>query len=444
MLELLQPTNNKRRKPILDGCVLYLDGRYGGNDPATQTWYDLSGNGNDGALTNFAYNHIFSGWTGQGLQFDGTDDYVDCGKAVVPTGDFTITALCDVKSFASGFRIILGQYLVNDTGRFWFGFDRTNFGYRIGADSQTIPVQTGIRYLSMTKQGATVKLYVNGELKSTSTVANEVLQINAVVGAYDVTNGYFDGIIHNVFVYNRALSDREITQNYLATKCIMPLKHVDGAVLDLRGREGTNTPATTVWQDASGHGNNAELKNVAFTVGDGWTGDALEFDGVDSYCDCGNRASLTPNYITIDFSLTLYGLENNSGIFSKGGSSNRIYWMWIYDGNYRLKIGSGDIFSPNITPIIGERHHFTLTYDGSSVKVYVDGVLDTEMPQQTGVLVYDEIPLKLGFLTGAINGKYGHFQMYSFRIYPKALSEAEVLQNYLATVNRHLFDYSKE
>ena len=82
--------------PVMDGCVLYLDGRYGSNDPATQTWYDLSGMENDGTLNNFAY-AAGSGWTGKGLGFDGVDDYVDCGRAIVPTGDFTITALCDVK-----------------------------------------------------------------------------------------------------------------------------------------------------------------------------------------------------------------------------------------------------------------------------------------------------------------------------------------------------------
>jgi len=214
--------------PVTDGCILYLDGRYGSNDPATQTWYDLSGMGNDGTLNNFAYAGG-SGWTGKGLGFDGVDDYVDCGRAVVPTGDFTITALCDVKSFASGFRIILGQYLAGDVGRFWFGFDNNTFGYRIGDNSQTVPAQLGLQYLSMTKQGAEVKLYVNGELKNISTVASEALQANTFVGAYDATNGYFDGIIHNVFVYNRALSPREITQNYLAGRCIMPLRHIDNA-----------------------------------------------------------------------------------------------------------------------------------------------------------------------------------------------------------------------
>ena len=65
--------------PVMDGCVLYLDGRYGSNDPATQTWYDLSGMGNDGVLSNFAYAGT-SGWTGKGLGFDGVDDYVDCGR----------------------------------------------------------------------------------------------------------------------------------------------------------------------------------------------------------------------------------------------------------------------------------------------------------------------------------------------------------------------------
>jgi uncharacterized repeat protein (TIGR02543 family) len=62
--------------PILDdSCVLYLDGEIG-NYTASDTWYDLSGKGNHGTLNNFAHAEG-SGWTVEGLQFDGTDDYVE-------------------------------------------------------------------------------------------------------------------------------------------------------------------------------------------------------------------------------------------------------------------------------------------------------------------------------------------------------------------------------
>ena len=413
--------------PVIDdSCVLYLDGSTG-NAPASKTWYDLSGKGNHGTLNNFAYAEG-SGWTGQGLEFDGKSDYVDCGRAVVPEGDFTITALCDVRSFLDkgGYRTILGQYLVGDTGRFWFGFDKNTFGYRIGGDSQTVPAQTGVQYLSMIKQGTEVKLYVNGGLKSTSTVANEVLQINAVVGAYDVTNGYFDGIIHNVFVYNRALSPLEITQNYLATKSLEPLCHVGGAVLDLRGTKGTNIPLTTVWQDASGYENHGTLNNFAYAEGSGWTGQGLEFDGENDYVDC-ERAVVPEGDFTITAlcdvkSFATNGYRTILGQYLVGDTGR--FWFGFDKNTFGYRIGGDSQTVPAQTGV----QYLSMIKQGTEVKLYVNGGLKSTST------VANEV-LQINAVVGAYDVTNGYFDgiIHNVFVYNRALSPLEITQNYFAT-----------
>lgn len=55
--------------PVTDGLVAAYDFQQG--DTPT-TLYDISGNGHHGAITGAT-------WTAEGLQFDGTNDYVDVG-----------------------------------------------------------------------------------------------------------------------------------------------------------------------------------------------------------------------------------------------------------------------------------------------------------------------------------------------------------------------------
>lgn len=63
-------------EPVIDdSLVLWLNGACGKNSPATRRWVDLSGKGNHGELQNFGFGEG-SGWTGEGLEFDGVDDYV--------------------------------------------------------------------------------------------------------------------------------------------------------------------------------------------------------------------------------------------------------------------------------------------------------------------------------------------------------------------------------
>ena len=68
---------------VLEGLMTYYDGidntGTGNHDNSVNVWKDLSGNGNDGILTNFGTSSI-SGWHNNYLSFDGINDWVNCGE----------------------------------------------------------------------------------------------------------------------------------------------------------------------------------------------------------------------------------------------------------------------------------------------------------------------------------------------------------------------------
>lgn len=74
---------------VTDGLIMYLDAANPRSYPGSGTaWNDLSGNKNNGTLTN---GPTFDSGNGGSINFDGSNDYVELGNILnVGTGDFTL------------------------------------------------------------------------------------------------------------------------------------------------------------------------------------------------------------------------------------------------------------------------------------------------------------------------------------------------------------------
>ena len=87
----------------------------------------------------------------------------------------------------------------------------------------------------------------------------------------------------------------------------------------------------------------------------------------------------------------------------------------------------------------GNIHHIQAVYDGSQIKVYFDGVLEATA-SQTGNILNRNAKLFIGVgTTNATSPAYQYAwdgNIYSVKLYNKALTAAEVLQNYNATKGR--------
>jgi hypothetical protein len=170
---------------------------------------------------------------------------------------------------------------------------------------------------------------------------------------------------------------------------------------------------------------------------EGAVGEALDFDGVDDYVDCGNDDSLNiTDEITIEF--WIYPRENvqNRHVVSKGEWAAGGYWVQHADpGNVGgIYFYLDGVYQSFIVPAgsseLNNWHHFMLTYDGSAVKSYKNGVLLNEAPA-----------------TGKINEKDANFMISRYsavdlhhidgiidevRVYNRGLNEEEAQQNYVA------------
>ena len=109
---------------VRNGLVLQLDAAqrtsYSGSGTA---WNDLSGNGNNGTLTN---SPTFSSANGGSIVFDGVNDYAQTSTVVLPTSNtspLTLEAFCYPTTTAVNYQTVLGT-----AGSFsQIGFSYSNF-----------------------------------------------------------------------------------------------------------------------------------------------------------------------------------------------------------------------------------------------------------------------------------------------------------------------------
>jgi len=103
-----------------------------------------------------------------------------------------------------------------------------------------------------------------------------------------------------------------------------------------------------------------------------YSGRALDFDGVTDYVDCGAITITTNHTITAWVNPVVDG--NNKVIFDSRDSNNDGVLVWVTSAEkIEYQINGEDLIT---TPTYGGSWvHIAVTYDGTTQKLYIDGVL---------------------------------------------------------------------
>ena len=224
-------------KIITSGCVLSLDAADIFSYPRTgTTWKDLSGNNNNGTLTN---GPTFSAGNMGSISLDGTNDYVD----TVNTGttfqfaNVTFTVSLWIKTSATS-GVIISKGATASTAGWMFQFDSagTVSGTTKGSDGTNTYNRTSTATVNnntwrnivavyttntTTLASNTTSIYIDGVLSNgTGTLGGLVYATttDTVQIGRRPSGAYWSGSVSNLLIYNRELTAAEILQNYNATK----------------------------------------------------------------------------------------------------------------------------------------------------------------------------------------------------------------------------------
>jgi hypothetical protein len=169
------------------------------------------------------------------------------------------------------------------------------------------------------------------------------------------------------------------------------------------------------------------------------------FNGTTDYITTGTNSALQPSYVTME--AWVKQTNNSQSISFIGGSGDtgsHGYWLNVVNGtNPTFSTGNGSTVNQllgtafNYNTIV----HIAGTYDGLTTAVYINGVLAGSNTNTTGPLNFTTVPVNLyiGQLngTGSTSVRYFTGNIYSVRLYNRALSADEVKQNFQALRGRY-------
>ncbi|MGC2063788.1 MAG: LamG domain-containing protein, partial [Thermodesulfovibrionales bacterium] len=294
-------------------------------------------------------------------------------------------------------------------------------------------------HVAFSKSGDTYTLYINGQLKNQQTVAGvstdyQTRTINLGHWNYGVS---LIGHVDEVEIFDHALPESEIAALYNASS--------EGMC-----RPCTKPPAGLVsWWSADGDandsvdGNNGALMNST-TYGQGMVGPAFSFDGVDDFIEIPDSPALAiADAISIDAWFKTNTLIHGAPIYNRRVAvANDLGGVSLELNNYstntntiglNLFINGGwkTLYAPAEAITIGRWYHVAGTYNGTVMRLYLDGIEVNSMAVNgpitiagtPSVVIGRNVPTPSIFFNGLID---------EVEIFNRALSDVEIAAIYNA------------
>ena len=426
------------------------------------SWWPGDGNaldiedGNDGALSGDAT--FTGGMVGQAFRFDGTGDFVEIPDSanLDITESITVDAWINQRSRSPEVAPIVSKW--NDIGvnnRSYhlvlqgssLRWDVSRSGLFGPSQSATVFSSVGVplhmwvhvagTFDSMTQ---VLRIYVNGvEVGSAVAPSSNIFPSNEplLIGAGDIGSNvrdFFDGLIDEVELFDRALTEAEIWAIFNAGPA------------GKRKPQAIEPPAGMVsWWPGDGDTRDIIGDNDGTLSGDaifapGKVGQAFSFDGTGDFVLVPDSPNLN---ITGNVTVDLWAKRNGTGtgyLISKGAGAiqgvdvpTAYAILFLVDNRVRALFERADGSNLELTgPALADAafHHYAYVRGGNTHELFIDGVLVTSgtftgIPGDTSGL-----PLVIGALRSDSEptGFFGHFAgiIDEVEVFDRALTEAEI------------------
>ena len=198
---------------------------------------DETGNGNNGTVNGATLTNDRDGNENSSFSFDGVDDYIELNNSFFggsnSVGSFTIYTLLKVSSYNTGtifgkegyWRLIrLQNVTINNKNVFWFGGSQPSPQQYFNIQSNSEFELNRWYNLIITFNDGELKMFVDGELDNSKTISLQTLDWSFLTAGnststnhfgrflpVDGNHNYFSGEIDDFGIWNRALTEEEVT-----------------------------------------------------------------------------------------------------------------------------------------------------------------------------------------------------------------------------------------
>ena len=467
---------------LCDGLVAHYEFEDNANDS--------SGNNNNmeqhGGVT------YEQGVIGKALSLDGVDDYLEAIEKL-PLNDFPVSISfwmnIDNNPTASFYTLFSSDnnnsYAGNINGFFIRAIDTNEVwgtaGGGIGSNGNELALDNAWSLNNWTfitiifKDITKIKMYKNGLAGTINSERYNLTSLSITsykdrIGADYENNSdrFFNGLIDDLRIYNRALSETEITELYLkGTNGVVchenSTYNFDTGICDCdadfhneNGQCVTNTLNDGLVahyefednaNDSSGNNNNME-QHGGVTYEQGVIGKALSLDGVDDYLEAIEKLPLNDFPVSISTWVKVKGTPvSYYSIYSSDYNDN---WMGKYNGFWIQVLNRVD-YPNNITGVAGSGSsnraviranntyndntwsYLTVIFSASNeMSIYMNGVIKSTEVTNTNftALAFRGDKDRIGSEYKSSNREYFKGLIDDLRIYNRALTQSEINELY--------------
>ena len=339
--------------------------------------------------------------TNYSLSFDGEDDYVSIGDVTeFSNGAITVSVKVKPNSLQTSSIIdrwagsVVGYRLGfrGDTGAIWAQFGAND---KVSSGNNAYSLNEWIEITGVWKNNNYIKLYIDGLLiGETSTLeiffTDKPLEFaRSSYGSNDTD--YFSGLMDEVAIWSFELSESQIN-SYVNSN----IDIVEGLVGYWNFNEGSGTTLT----DQTSNDNDGTIYGATWSTDVPTPPDnnySLSFDGEDDYVEIAGNTDLVAQNNIISINAWAKIPTSNASVWAPIIHARPGYGYLLYAGSSGTNNGVArfDISTASnsyehvdgFTDLRDDQWHLiTATYDGSTAKLYVDGILENESDFTTDYL----------------------------------------------------------
>ena len=398
--------------------------------------YDASGNGNTGTFVNPSWTHFANKTALQVAQFNGVSSYIDVpsSASLTPTAKMSMFAWVYLNSASTALLEKKNDYgmKIGVQGLAAGDFSGYIWGTNGACSSYPFALSTGNWYLvGYTFNGTEVRDYVDGLPYCNVTYTGSIPATTDVLafGGPNDNDGYVNGNLANVQIYNSSLSAAQAAQLYHEGISGMPLSNT--GLVGWWPLDG-NANDYLVYANG-GTANSIVFSNAQIAIAATGSMPVANFNGVSSYVDAGNPASLqfsSGTTMVLSAWVKIINCNHAGAIIGHGTSSYILYYYPAAGGTCNINFASSNVanIGTGVPITTGAWHNVVVVNNiGTNVYIYIDG---TQYGPYTFTNTYSYTEdLRIGD-SQSDSGYFFNGSIADLQIYNTSLTQQQVQQLY--------------
>lgn len=335
--------------------------------------------------------------------------------------------------------------LSNSTGKLNFNFPNATAGVAETESTGTISPNKWY-HVGVTYNGATnvATYYINGAKDSSyspsTTVVNAMVErvadrISIGSRAIDGAANFYQGYVDDFRVYQRTLSDREMSELYNLGKSNIAESWTKTLLSGLVGHwtfDGDKTSATAFTASIGSNLTRSGIKTGQGVIGQSALGNGT----LTSYAANQNAINIGvgAQYAMSVWVRNTQPLASTYRVAMSIGSSTYGAGHYAYLGVHSTNLLGGGVFnsgselSSAITPVLNKWYHLVQSFDGTTTSLYVNGALVDSSTNANMAVTVTSTVVNINYFGGSGLNWYGNID--DARVYNRALTAGEIYKLY--------------